>query len=156
MKLNDHEMKLLEYAKKRIPVLFGKRRERGVLDTLFAFVISDSGKIYEGKSFESEICNGPICCERGAIANMALEETEKARIKSVLVFGPVGKEGNLTPCGLCRAVIHEYSDGKATILCTGGYFERKDTDFEDIIKKNLRKFTIKELYPEPWVEGKWK
>jgi cytidine deaminase len=155
MKLNEYEKKLIAHAKKRVPQVFSMRRKKGVLDTYYAAIISDSGKIYEGVPFEPEVESATVCCERVAIANMYFAETEKARIKSVFVFGPVGKGGNLTPCGVCRAVIHEFSNGKATIICCGGYFERQDTNFEEIMKRNFRKFTIKELYPEPWIGGTW-
>jgi cytidine deaminase len=156
MKLNEYEKKLIEHAKRRVPQLFKMRRKKDVYDTYYAAVISNSGRIYEGVPFCPKIESATICCERVAIANMCLAETEKARIKSVFVFGPVGHKGNLTPCGVCRAVVNQYSDGKATILCAGGYFERQDTNFEELIKKYFRKFTIKELYPEPWTTGEWK
>ncbi len=149
------ENKLINFAKKAFPKFIMNRRKKGVLDTIYACIISDSGKIYEGKPFEPKNCSGTICCERVAIADMAFKETEKARVKAVLVMGPVGKGGHLTPCGLCRDVIHEYSDGKATVLCAGSYFERKDANF-DFLFKNIEKYTIKELYPHPWSEGKWK
>ena len=148
------EKKLIEFAKQAFPKFIELLRKRGALDTIYSCVISDSGKIYEGKPFESGSPGGTICCERVAIANMTLRETEKARIKAVLVMGPVGKGGKLTPCGLCRNVIHEYSDVKATVLCAGGYFERSQKNFDFLFKK-IKKYTINELYPRPWSEGKW-
>lgn len=58
------------------------------------------------------------------------------------------------PCGLCRTIIYEFSDGKATVLCAGAYFENTQRDFNFLFKK-IRKFKIKELYPSPWNDGKW-
>ena len=50
---------------------------------------------------------------------MVTNETKKARIKTVLILGLIGKSENLTPCVLCRTVIYEFSDRKATVLSTG-------------------------------------
>lgn len=150
----QEEKKLIEFAKKRYPKILKKRRAKGLYDTYYACVLSNSGKIYEGIPFISKVSTGHICCERVAIANMCFNETEKARIKSILLLGPIGKGGNLTPCGLCRMIIHEFSDGKATVLCAGEYFECSQTNFDFLFKK-LKKFKIKELYPSPWSDGRW-
>ncbi len=154
MEFTSYEKKLIEHAKKEFPKFLEKRREKGLYDAYYSCVISDSGNIYEGTTFLSSIGAATICAERVAIANMVFHETEKARIKSLLVLGPLGKGGNLTPCGLCRTVIHEYSDGKATVLCAGAYFENTQKDFAFLFRK-IRKFKIKELYPSPWDDGKW-
>jgi len=148
------EKKLIKFAKKKYPGILNKRRAKGLYDTYYACVLSDSGKIYEGVPFISKLELGHICCERVAIANMCFRETEKARIKSILLLGPIGKDGNLTPCGLCRTIIHEFSDGKATVLCAGAYFECTQTNF-DFLFKRIKKFKIKELYPSPWSDGTW-
>ena len=154
MKLNQYEKKLIEFAKKNFPKFLEKRRKKGLYDTYYACVLSDSGNIYEGSPFISNLESATICAERVAIANMVLAETEKAKIKSILVIGPVGKGGNLMPCGLCRTIIYEFSDGKATVLCAGAYFENTQRDFNFLFKK-IRKFKIKDLYPSPWNDGKW-
>lgn len=155
MPFTSGEKKLIEHAQRRYPTILKKRRRNGLYDTLYACVMSDSGRIYEGIPFDSTLLGSShICCERAAIANMCFEETEKARIVSVLVIGPVGRGGLLTPCGLCRYVINEFSDGKATVLCAGGYFERTQQDFGFLFKE-IKKYTMRELYPYPWSEGVW-
>jgi cytidine deaminase len=154
MRLNIDEKKLIEHAKIRVPKLLKLRRKKGVYDTLFAFLMSDSGNIYEGIPLLTDMFNGTIHAETNAIANMRLKETEKAKIRAIFIVSPEGKGGNLTPCGMCRAIIHQYSSGKATVLCSQAYMLNTDFDFSKLFK-SIRKFTIKELYPEPWTEGKW-
>ena len=154
VEFTDEEKKLIEHAKVAFPKQIALRHSNELFETIYSCIISDSGKIYEGIPFESKIANAAICCERLAIANMRLNETEKARVKAVLVMGPVGKGGLLTPCGVCRSVIHEYSDGKATVLCAGKYLERSQENF-DLLFEDIKKYTIEELYPDAWKEGTW-
>jgi cytidine deaminase len=154
LQLTLDEKKLVEFAKKSYPKFLRNRRAKGLNDNYYACLISDSGNIYEGTPFCPKMATGTICCERQAIADMCFHETEKARIKSVLTIGPVCKGGVLSPCGLCREVINEFSDGKATFLSAWGHWDNKFTDFESIFKK-LKKWTIGELLPHPWKDGPW-
>ncbi|RLG20643.1 hypothetical protein DRN74_04960 [Candidatus Micrarchaeota archaeon] len=154
VKFTKDEKKLIEFAKKNFPKLLERRRKKGLYDTYYACVLSNSGNIYEGSPFISNLGSATICAERVAIANMVFYETEKAKINSILVIGPIGKGGNLTPCGLCRTIIYEFSNGKASVLCAGAYFENTQKDFNFLFKR-IRKFKIKDLYPSPWSDGKW-
>lgn len=135
VKLTADEKKLVKFAKKKFPKFIKNRRAKGFNDTYYACLISDSGKIYDACPFLSELGDAHICCERIAISNMCFHETEKARIKSILTIGPVGKGGLLSPCGLCRQVIHEYSDGKASVLSAWDHWDNQFTDFKSIFKK---------------------
>ena len=155
MALTRGELKLVSHARKRYPAVLGPRRKKGLNDTYYACVLSKSGRIYEAIPFDPlPLGSSHICCERVAIANMHLAETEKARVESVLVIGPVGRGGVLTPCGLCLYVIDEMSEGKATVLCAGEYFERTRNDFGFLFEK-IKKYKIRELYPHPWKDGTW-
>ena len=154
MKLTSYEIKLIEHAKKVFPRFLEMRRSKDLYDAYYACLISDSGEIYEGSTFMSSLGAASICAERVAIANMVFHETEKSRLKSILVLGPVGREGNLTPCGLCRTIIYECSDGKASVLCAGAYFENTQKNFDFLFRK-IKKFKIKSLYPSPWSDGVW-
>ena len=152
MNLTDDEKKLIKYAKNNFPLFLQNRRDKGLYDTYYACVISNQGSIYEGSPFISNLGSASVCAERVAIANMVHYESEQAKIKSILIIGPVGKGGNLTPCGLCRHVIYEFSDGKATVLTAGALFTNTQTDFNFLFEK-LEKFEIKDLYPSPWDDG---
>ena len=84
IQLTKDEKKLVEYAKTAVVRYNKKRHSTGGIDTLYAFVMPDSGKIYDGACLESTISTGVICGERHAIANMILQETYNAKIKSIV------------------------------------------------------------------------
>ncbi len=55
IKLTAPEKKLITHAKKAV-VRYNQMRHKNVgLDTLYSFLISDSGKIHDGACFESNI-----------------------------------------------------------------------------------------------------
>lgn len=151
------ENKLINHAKERYTQLRKLWRSKGLNDNYYACILSDSGKMYEAVPFvpPGGLGISETCCERVAMANMCTAETEKARVKIVLVMGPVGRGGLMTPCGLCRHAIYNMSDGKATVLCAGEYFESTQKDLGFLFKK-MKKYTIKQLYPFPWSDGVWK
>ena len=109
--LTKKEQKLVAYAKKAIVKHNTERHTRGDVDTLYSFVLSDSGKIYKGAAFEvNDLKHASICAERQAIANMVLVETYKAKIESIVIADPVPElqKNGTTPCGTCRSVIWEF------------------------------------------------
>ena len=65
------------------------RHVNGGIDTLYSFLLSDSGKIFDGACYESNISHASVCGERCAISNMVLQESYKAKIKSIVVADPV-------------------------------------------------------------------
>ena len=150
--LTKDEKKLVEHAKKAIIKYNKKRHSNGGIDTLYAFVMSDGGKIYDGACLETTISNGNICGERHAIANMILQETYNAKVKSVVVADPVPKvqKNSTTPCGTCRHVIWEFGVPNATVICIQ-YVQRKD----GWIFPKMEKHTIKNLYPNAYEMVKW-
>jgi len=80
------EQELIEYAKKAIVKYNKIRHDKGGIDTLYAFLMSDSGQIYDGACFEPNLSHASFCGERHAIANMVLGESYKAKIKSISVI----------------------------------------------------------------------
>jgi cytidine deaminase len=152
IRLTKDEQKLVDHAKAAIVRYNKKRHAKGGIDTIYAFVLSDSGKIYDGACLESAISAG-VCAERIAIGTMFLKETYKSKIKIVVTFDPVPEEQEYssTPCGACRHVIWEYGTPNTTIIC-GQYIQRKN-GWEFLPK--MEKYTIKELYPKPYKVVKW-
>jgi cytidine deaminase len=150
--LSKDERKLVDYAKKAIVEYNKQRHAKGEVDTIYAFVLSDSGKIYEGACLESAISAG-VCAERVAIGNMFLKETYKSKIKCVVTFDPVPEkqEYSSTPCGACRHVIWEHGNQNTTVIC-GQYVQRK-SGWEFL--PEMEKYTIEELYPKPYKMVKW-
>ena len=151
--LTNEEKKLVEFAKRAIVKYSKKRKEKGLYDTIHAFVLSSSGKIYSGTPLESNLPPTNHCAEAHAISNMRLEETEKTKIKSILVAGPVPKISRrcATPCGRCRHLINEFGTPNTTVLCSE--FIRFEKEWKVFPK--IQKYTIKELYPFPYTPTKW-
>jgi cytidine deaminase len=148
------EKKLIEHAKKAIVKYNKIRHKKGDINTLYSFLMSDSGKIYDGACFEPNIAQATICGERHAIANMSLWESRKAKIKYIVVVDPVPRvqKKSTLPCGTCRHLIWQFGTPKTTVICVQYIQSKKSWTFPKI-----EKFYIKELYPHPYepVEGLW-
>src|SRR3990167_10089028 len=105
--LTPEEKRLTEYAKEAIVKYNNMRHVNGGIDTLYAFVLSNNGKIHDGASYEPNIAHASVCGERCAIANMVLQESYKVKIKSIVIADPVPEvqEHGTPPCGTCRHLI---------------------------------------------------
>lgn len=147
------EQKLIAYSKDKILKHVETRKNKELSDIIFAFVISESGNIYEGNAFEPQQPYAGFCAERHAIANMILVETEKAKIISILTAGPVPKvsKKSILPCGLCRFTILEYATPSTTFLASE--FIRNENDWN--IFPKIEKYFISELCPAPYEPVKW-
>ncbi len=147
MNFNKDELKLIEFAKDKIKKYGQMRKNNWLYDIIFAFVLSENNDIYEWIPLELPSGIG-FCAERHAIANMVLKETEKVKIKAVLIAGPVPENNDklyYTPCGACRLAIYEFW-GKDTIILSMNYI-RTDTWWN---RWTIWKFKLQELYPYPW------
>ena len=154
IKLTTDEQKLVEHAKKAIVRYNKMRRNKESIDTLYAFLLSDSGKIYDGVCFESNISQATICGERHAIANMVLEEAYKSKIKCIVVADPVPmvQKNSTPPCGTCRHLIWEFGTPETSVICMQ-YVQHEN----GWIFPAMEKYHIKDLYPHPYepIEGLW-
>ncbi len=94
------------------------RHSRGGIDTLYAFLLADSGAIYDGASYEPNLEHASVCAERCAIANMVLHESYAARIKAIVVADPVPgiQERSTPPCGTCRHLIWFHGQPDTTVI----------------------------------------
>jgi cytidine deaminase len=148
----SEEKELIAHAEKAVVKYNKLRRAKGGIDTLYAFVMSDSGNIYDGACLETTISNGGICGERHAIANMVLAESYRAKIKYIVVTDPAPKvqKHSTTPCGTCRHVIWQMGTPDTTVICIQ-YIQQKD----GWIFPKIEKHTIKELYPHPYIPVEW-
>lgn len=155
MKFTKQEQKLIDYAKKRITQIGKLRKGKGLYDKMIAFVLSNSGKIYDGICFESETAQqSNICAETHAISNMIAAETEKASVVSILVATPVPENKAsycCKPCGRCRQIIHEFGKPNTSILCS--QYIRKQKTWDSL--KHIEKHTIKQLYPHAYEPFEW-
>ncbi|MBI4163220.1 MAG: hypothetical protein HY512_00020 [Candidatus Aenigmarchaeota archaeon] len=151
-KYNKDEQRLVDYAKESVIKYNKERKSNGGIDTIYAFVLSDSGKIYDGACLESTI-SASVCAERTAIASMFTKETYSSKIICVVTFDPVPKKQGYssTPCGLCRHVIWEYGNPKTTVIC--GQYIQKNSGWEFV--PEMEKYSIEDLYPKPYKAVKW-
>lgn len=152
LKLTTSEKKLINHAKKAI-VRYNKiRRRNGGIDTIYAFLMSNSGKIHDGACLETNIGHAGICGERHAIANMILQESYQAKIKSLVVADPVPEVqiNSTPPCGTCRHLIWEFGSPH-TIIILMQYIQKKN----NWTFPKTEKHTIKKLYPKAYEPVKW-
>lgn len=151
MELTLEEQKLVDHAKEAIVKYNTMRHTKGDIDTLYGFVLSDGGEIYDGACYEPK---PTICGERHAIATMVLHESNKAKIKSILVADPVPdvQKSGTPPCGTCRQIIWQQGAPDTTIILLQ-YIQGKN----GYMFPKIEKYTIAELYPHPYEpkEGLW-
>ena len=70
-----------------------------------AALLSKSGKIYTGANYENASFGAGVCAERIALGN-ALSNGER----DFLAICICGNDANITPCGICRQSLSEFSD----------------------------------------------
>lgn len=144
--LTPEEEKLVEHAKGAIVKYNIIRHENGGIDTLYSFVLSDKGGIYDGACYEA---NGSrtICGERHAIANLILQESYKTKIKSIIVADPVPdiQEHGTPPCGTCRQVIWSHGTPVTSVIMMQYIQGKEGWKFPKI-----EKLLMKDLYPFPY------
>ena len=152
--LSSEETDLVEYSKEIIVKYNKMRHSKGGIDTLYSFLLSDSGNKYDGASFEPNIPHASVCAERCAIANMVLQESYKAKVKSIVIADPVPEvqEHGTPPCGTCRHLIWSHGTPETTVILMQ-YVQDKDGWTFPKLEKN----TIKDFYPLPYEpkEGLW-
>lgn len=143
----SYEKILIGHAKRSITQYNKLRRLKGGIDTLYAFLMSNSGKIHDGACFEPTISHATVCAERHAIANMILKESYKAKIKTIVIADPVPsvQKKSTPPCGTCRHLIWEFGMPTTSVILIQYIQRKKDWTFPKI-----EKYTIKELYPFPY------
>ena len=148
----SQEKKLISHAKRAIVKYNRMRHSHGGIDTLYAFLMSESGKIYDAACLETNIQHANICAERHAIANMVLNESYSAKIRSIVVADPVPEiqKNSTPPCGTCRHLIWEFGNPNTTVLCLQ-YIQQKN----GWIFPKMQKYTIKQLYPKAYVPVQW-
>jgi cytidine deaminase len=148
------EVKLVEYAKEAVIKYNKIRHANEGIDTLYAFLLSERGNIYDGASFEPNIAHASVCAERCAIASMVLQESYKAKIKSIVVADPVPEvqEKSTPPCGTCRHLIWSHGTPDTSVILIQ-YIQGKD----DWTFPKIEKYSIRDFYPFPYepVEGLW-
>lgn len=154
MELTPEEKNLVEHSQKAIVKYNKLRHANGGIDTLYAFVLSDRGRIHDGACCEFNLAHATICGERHAIANMILQESYKAKITSIVVADPVPEpqEYGTPPCGTCRHLIWSHGTPETMVILMQYIQGKEGWGFP-----KLEKYAITDLYPHPYEpkEGLW-
>jgi|SRR5581483_9625900 len=150
--LTPTEQKLVDHAKKSIEKYNKQRHKRNGIDTLYGFLITEEGNIYDGAAFEPNLAHATICGERHAIANMVMNDAYNTKIKSIVVADPVPSiQDRCTPhCGTCRHLIWQFGNPDTTVILMQ-YIQGKSENGEiNWTFPKLEKLIIKNLYPYPY------
>ena len=154
IQFTEREKNLVEYSKKAIIKYNEIRHANGGIDTLYSFLTSDSGKTHDGGCYEPNLNHASVCAERHAIANMILQESYKAIIKSIVIADPVPEvqEHGTPPCGTCRHLIWSHGTPETVVVLMQYIQGKSGWTFPKI-----EKYTIKDFYPHPYefVDGLW-
>jgi len=97
-----------------------------------AALLSSSGKVFTGANLENSSFGLTVCAERVALYK-ALSSGEKEFTKIAVT---ASAEKPITPCGLCRQALFEFSPD-LKVICSN-------------LKGKVRKFTLKQLLPHPF------
>ena len=146
-KLTSREEQLVEHAKQAIVKYNKFRQGKGGIDTLYDFLITEDGNIYEGAAFEPPMAHATVCGERHAMANMVMENGYDTKIESIIVADPVPSvqiHGRF-PCGTDRNLIWKFGKPDTSVILM--QYIRKDNSWTF---PKLEKFTIEELYPHQY------
>lgn len=77
-----------------------------------AILIDEEGKIHKGVNVENASFGLSICAERNVISSAITEGMKKIR----LIVITANTEEPVSPCGMCRQYIREFSDEKTLII----------------------------------------
>lgn len=100
-----------------------------------AALITDKGNVYTGVNIENISYGATNCAERTAVFKAVSEGDRK--IKMIAIASD--KEDFISPCGICRQVLAEFSDRDTRILCSN-------------IKGEYKAFSIEEILPNAFLD----
>lgn len=97
-----------------------------------AALLAKSGKVYTGTNVENSSFGLGVCAERLALFK-AVSSGEKDFTKIAII---ASGEKPITPCGLCRQVLFEFSPNMK-VICSN-------------LKGKVKRFTLKQFLPYPF------
>lgn len=145
--LTPAEQELVQYAQDAVVRYNTMRHANNGIDTLYAFLLSDRGHIYDGASYEPDLAHAGVCAERCAIATMVLQESYNAHISSIVIADPVPEvqAQSTPPCGTCRHLIWHHGSPETTVILMQ-YIQTKS----GWIFPKIEHYTAKDFYPHPY------
>jgi cytidine deaminase len=84
---------------------------------------------------------------KAAIANMVMQESYQARIKSIVIADPVPEiqATSTPPCGTCRHLIWAHGSAETSVILMQ-YIQKKSGWVFPVIEK----YSAKDFYPYPY------
>ena len=83
-----------------------------------SLVVDEEGRVWEGVNVESASYGLTLCAERAAIFGAVARGMRPGSVREVHILArdASGRCRAATPCGACRQVIHEQSQGRAVVV----------------------------------------
>lgn len=78
-----------------------------------AALLGSDGVVYTGCNIESAAYGATICAERAAIAQ-AFSQGCHSFVRGAVI---ANSDSYCTPCGICRQLLYEFSDGLTMLCC---------------------------------------
>lgn len=150
--LTQNEQKLIKHAKESVAKYNTQRHAQGGIDTLYGFLITKEGSIYDGAAFEPNLAQATTCGERHALANLVMNEGYNSKIESIVVADPVPRiqEKGTPPCGTCRHLIWQFGTPDTSVIFLQYIQERDEKGNLTWTFPKMEKHLIKDLYPNPY------
>ena len=116
--LSDRDQELITAATEAI-----KRRYRNDWQEVGAALRTRDGRVYAGVNLDAYLGRMAVCAEAVALGQAVTETGETGIETIVAVRHPKPGEGGgiavVSPCGICRELIHDY-DAKARVIVPDG------------------------------------
>lgn len=100
-----------------------------------AAVLTDTGKVYTGVNVENASYPAGICAECNAVGKAV--SCGERKIRSIAIVGKDSKgnsSGYVSPCGICRQVLREFSDPKdLKVIMAKSVDDYKEMTLEELL-----------------------
>ena len=82
--------------------------------TVGAALLAEDGRVFTGCNVENASFSPTICAERVAVGTAVAAGSR--RFLAIAIVGGHGDESPCPPCGVCRQVLSEFSDGTLEVI----------------------------------------
>ena len=100
-----------------------------------AAVLTDTGKVYTGVNVENASYPAGICAECNAVAKAV--SCGERKIRSIAIVGKDSlgnSSGYVSPCGICRQVLREFSEPKdLKVIMAKSVDDYKEMTLEELL-----------------------
>lgn len=100
-----------------------------------AAVLADSGKIFTGVNVENASYPAGICAECNAVGNAASCGERHIKAIAIVSRDATGKNGGyISPCGICRQVLREFSEPEdMRVIMAKSVSDYQEMTLEDLL-----------------------